>query len=166
MNAMNSNITISRAIELNFLISESKINFSLSICLKKCSEYSGSVNQMNQLKNVLSGNAYDVLWYHIEKYYLHSLAIWSNTKSTKSLDVARAFDRCIEFQRWIQYSKNNLPGLIKNTINMKNHLTLILPHINNNSYLSSFSKLEMILNTAIYLKSTLTEIEKQSLQMG
>jgi hypothetical protein len=100
-------------------------------------------------------NAFEVLWYHVEKYYLHAKAIISHSKHYKTGTIARAMDRTADFQKWIMYNRYDIDGLVNNTINMSGFLKQLLPAEQNSSYTNSVQKLEMIINTAVAIKKQL-----------
>lgn len=156
---MHSQTLPKTAIQLTIDQLEPQIHFHINARFKRDVEWIYTADTISQVIYSYSENAYMVLWYHIEKYYLHARAIIANSKGYNTGTVAKALDRMRDFQNWILYHPDNLEGLVNNTINAGQFFRDLLPVPTNNSYTSSLAKYEMIRNTAIEIKRQLQELK-------
>lgn len=148
------------ACELVILSDKVPFEAELKIYMSKICRYNFQTEIFKAIENFYISNCYTALWYHIEKYCSHASIVWGTTKHPRTVEMAKAFDKCHDFRKWIQYNQNSLQRLCDNTINMKNYLTQVIPHPNSPSHKSSQRKLELIIDTAITVKEQLKFFEK------
>lgn len=162
--AGNSNQVLPQsAIDLKVSTKEQVLHFELHAFMRSETVWMFSATTQEQMVRTYTENAFEVLWYHIEKFYLHSRAIILNSKHYKTGTIAKAMDRTADFQKWIQYNRYDIDGLVNNTINMADFMKSILPVEQNSSYTKSVQRYEMIINTAVTIRKQLQELRQTRL---
>ena len=151
------------AVELIIDSSDPVINFRIRAFMKRDVEWMFEAQQPFQVFNQFRYDSFHVLWYHIEKYYLHARAFITHSKQYSTGTVAKALDRLADFQRWIPYHLNDTEALANNAINAAKYFRDVLPVPQNNSYSSSVAKQELIYNTAVEIRRQLQELKQQTL---